>query len=350
MLLPGEVVVLPAGAVVRGVVVGFVLLVVPEVMPPMFVVGDVLPIGGVVPVVVFGVVPGVVFGVVPDVVLGVMPDVALVGATVGEAGVAAPRELLVAVPGVTVGDVDGVHRPEVVGVVVLLPTDVLPMVLPVGFVDVLGVVEATGHGDAPVVAACGVGDVAGLIVLGAMPLFPVLPGLALPVVEGVLAPPVEVGADVCATAVAAAKHTTVTKISADLLMEFSSGLHSWDGETGRRGCSRGPARKQHAGNLGALKLSPRAAAHLKWGHARCGMRKRKAAGPQHRGDPQVTPFEPESPGSRRDPEERPVRRADEIRDKMLDKTLADSFPTSDPPSSIPDPSADDSMAPEKKTA
>lgn len=74
---------------------------------------------------------------------------------------------------------------------------------------------------------------------------------------------------------------------------------------------------------------------------------RKAPGPQHAGDPQVTPFEPEFPGSRRDPEERPVDCEADIRDKMLDKTLADSFPTSDPPSSIPNPCADDSMSPDK---
>ncbi len=66
---------------------------------------------------------------------------------------------------------------------------------------------------------------------------------------------------------------------------------------------------------------------------------------QKPGDPQVTPFEPEHPGSRRDPEERPVNRNDEeLKEKMLDKTLADSFPTSDPPSTIPDPSEDDSLA------
>ena len=45
----------------------------------------------------------------------------------------------------------------------------------------------------------------------------------------------------------------------------------------------------------------------------------------------------------RDPEDRSVETADEIRDKNLDKTLADSFPTSDPPSSIPDPSGDDAL-------
>lgn len=49
---------------------------------------------------------------------------------------------------------------------------------------------------------------------------------------------------------------------------------------------------------------------------------------------------PEQPGSRRDPEERPVRDEGELRERNLDKTLADSFPTSDPPSSIPDPCGD----------
>ena len=58
------------------------------------------------------------------------------------------------------------------------------------------------------------------------------------------------------------------------------------------------------------------------------------------GKPQITANEPEHPGSRRDPEERPVNSTDEAKEKNLDKTLADSFPTSDPPSSIPDPSAD----------
>jgi hypothetical protein len=62
------------------------------------------------------------------------------------------------------------------------------------------------------------------------------------------------------------------------------------------------------------------------------------------GSPQVTPDDPEHKGSRRDPEERHAPKAEEVKDKMLDKTLADSFPTSDPPSSIPDPSEDDSFA------
>lgn len=64
---------------------------------------------------------------------------------------------------------------------------------------------------------------------------------------------------------------------------------------------------------------------------------------QKPGDPEVTPEEPESPGSGRDPEDRPAEKTKQVRDKMLDKTLADSFPTSDPPSTIPDPE-DDSFA------
>ena len=64
------------------------------------------------------------------------------------------------------------------------------------------------------------------------------------------------------------------------------------------------------------------------------------------GDPQITPFDPEHPGSRRDPEERaiPENSKEHAREKAMDKTLADSFPTSDPPSSIPDPTEDDSQA------
>ncbi len=68
--------------------------------------------------------------------------------------------------------------------------------------------------------------------------------------------------------------------------------------------------------------------------------------PEKPGDPKATLQECEQPGSRRDPEERPVSKGDkcELKEKMLDKTLADSFPTSDPPSTIPDPSEDDSFA------
>ena len=46
----------------------------------------------------------------------------------------------------------------------------------------------------------------------------------------------------------------------------------------------------------------------------------------------------------RDPEDRPVRNAEELKEKSFDKTDADSFPASDPPSSIPDPSAADPFA------
>jgi hypothetical protein len=65
---------------------------------------------------------------------------------------------------------------------------------------------------------------------------------------------------------------------------------------------------------------------------------------QKPGAPQVTPYEPEECGSRRDPEERPAEDITELKEKALDKTLADSFPTSDPPSTIPDPSEDDAAA------
>jgi hypothetical protein len=46
----------------------------------------------------------------------------------------------------------------------------------------------------------------------------------------------------------------------------------------------------------------------------------------------------------RDPEDRETHNREELKEKMLDKTIADSFPTSDPPSTLPDPSADDSLA------
>jgi len=55
------------------------------------------------------------------------------------------------------------------------------------------------------------------------------------------------------------------------------------------------------------------------------------------GGPQITPEEPEHPGSRRDPEERPGAAPAEHEDKLLDKALADSFPTSDPPSTVQSP-------------
>ena len=65
---------------------------------------------------------------------------------------------------------------------------------------------------------------------------------------------------------------------------------------------------------------------------------------ERKGNPQVTPPEPEHRDSGRDPEERPATKAHEVREKSLDKTLADSFPTSDPPSTIPDPEEDDANA------
>ena len=46
----------------------------------------------------------------------------------------------------------------------------------------------------------------------------------------------------------------------------------------------------------------------------------------------------------RDPEDRPGKHGQELREKMWDKTLADSYPASDPPSTIPNPGEDDSMA------
>jgi hypothetical protein len=53
--------------------------------------------------------------------------------------------------------------------------------------------------------------------------------------------------------------------------------------------------------------------------------------------------DPENCEEPRDPEDRPVKNEQELREKMLDKTLADSFPTSDPPSTIPDPAGEDSL-------
>ncbi|MEO5936591.1 MAG: hypothetical protein ABIP81_05210 [Terriglobales bacterium] len=53
---------------------------------------------------------------------------------------------------------------------------------------------------------------------------------------------------------------------------------------------------------------------------------------------------------KRDPEDRPTHNREELKEKMLDKTIADSFPTSDPPSTIPNPSADDSLAARPKAS
>ncbi len=63
-------------------------------------------------------------------------------------------------------------------------------------------------------------------------------------------------------------------------------------------------------------------------------------------DANAVPADPACGITGRDPEDREVakKKAEEIREKMMDKTLADSYPASDPPSSIPDPGEDDSMA------
>lgn len=59
--------------------------------------------------------------------------------------------------------------------------------------------------------------------------------------------------------------------------------------------------------------------------------------PKRPEDPQISPNEPEHPGSGCDPEERSAEGKKKSREKALDKTIADSFPTSDPPSTIPNP-------------
>lgn len=78
-----------------------------------------------------------------------------------------------------------------------------------------------------------------MVLEGAMPPVPVVRGPALPVADGVLLPPVDVGADVCATAIAAEKQTTVARMSTDLLMELSCrGVCRWDGPARSGGCSQ----------------------------------------------------------------------------------------------------------------
>ena len=102
-------------------------------MPPIFVVGDVFPIGGVVPGVVLGVVPGVVLGVVPGVVLGVVVVAPVVGIAAGVLGGQTALELA--------GVVD-----EVPGMVALgLFGDGLAVLI-VGELEVAdGVVDVTGQ-------------------------------------------------------------------------------------------------------------------------------------------------------------------------------------------------------------
>ena len=96
----------------------------------MFVVGEVLPIGGVVPGVVLGVVPGVVAGVVPGVVLGVVP-VVVEGMAAGPLG-GQRLPVLEAV----LGEVDG-------RVALGLAVDGLAVLIVDEFE---GVVDVTGHG------------------------------------------------------------------------------------------------------------------------------------------------------------------------------------------------------------
>ena len=97
-------------------------------------------------------------------------------------------------------------------------------------VEVLGSVEVTGQ----VVFRIGAGvvdEVPGTVAEGAMPPVPVLDCDWLPVIAGVLLPPDVVGADVCARAKAAVKHTTQARISAgffitSLLCDFPNTMAS----------------------------------------------------------------------------------------------------------------------------
>ena len=89
-------------------------------------------------------------------------------------------------------------------------------------VDVLGSVEVTGH----VVVRTGAGvvdEVPGTVADGAIPPVPLLDGDSLPVIAGVLLPPDVVGADVCAKAIAAVKHTRQARIRAGFFINISPG-------------------------------------------------------------------------------------------------------------------------------
>lgn len=100
----------------------------------MLVVGEVLPIGGVVPGVVLGVVPGVVEGVVPGVVLGVVP-----GVVDGTPGAVLGGQILLVL---------GAVLEVVEGIVVLgLVVDGLAVLIVVALELTDGVVvDVTGHG------------------------------------------------------------------------------------------------------------------------------------------------------------------------------------------------------------
>jgi hypothetical protein len=198
-------------------VVGWVEVVVPELMPPMLVVGEVFPIGGVVPVVVLGVVPLVVFGVVPVVVFGVVPVVVL-GVAPVVVVVVVLGTLLVALGGQTV-----------------LPPAVLgdePGMVALGlFVDgldvlAIGEVEVTGHEAEEVDRVVGV--VAGLVLC-----VPVVAPVALvdcePGTTGVgWMAPVD-GDVVCASAMPTAKQSTAaTRIARVLIKDVSCRIFRWD--------------------------------------------------------------------------------------------------------------------------
>lgn len=208
----------PAGEVVRGAVLGCEVVVVPEVTPPMFVVGEVFPIGGVVPGVVLGVVAGVVLGVVPVVVFGVIPGVVL--------------GIVVVVGAVLVlGTLLGVDGGQIV-----LPVEVLgeePGMVALGLVpDGLDVLDM-GADDAvegdPV-------EVTGQVTVGGDTGLTVEPGVVLctPLVlvdcepgtvgVGVIAP-----VDVCAVAMPTARHRTAAIRIARVVIHISPvGIHRWD--------------------------------------------------------------------------------------------------------------------------
>ena len=173
----------------------------------MLVVGDVLPMGGVVPGVVLGVVPGVVEGVVPGVVLGVVP-VVVVGIPAGVLG------------GQSVLELDGVAV-EVLGMVALGLVDDGLAVLIVGEFELTdGVVDVTGHG---FVCDCAGDCVEVVAEPGLVICVPLLPaGAELDCVPGttgvgVIAP--DCGA--CAMAIATAKHSTPATSIARVVINLS---------------------------------------------------------------------------------------------------------------------------------
>jgi len=192
----------------------------------MFVVGEVFPIGGVVPGVVLGVVDGVVGGVAPVVVFGVVPVVVLgvVGEAVGIAtGVLGGHSVLL---------LDGVLG-EGFGMVALgLVAEGLDVLIE-ALDEVEGLVGDTGHAVAGV--DCAAGD-AGVV------LRPLL--LALEDCEagttgvGVMAP---VGGEVVwAAGIPMAKQRTAAIKIARLVIQISPVWFTpWDGASANDGCSAG---------------------------------------------------------------------------------------------------------------